>query len=167
MTRAELFEFMKSVSGHYRCAVPELEFYYEDLQEFSIEQLKSAFRLYRADESKCTYYPQPLDLIKNIARTQIKNEIYCAIDVGTGESCGKEIVTRYPSPMCVDHDEIYRLGYDEHIKLKERILEMKKKAKEMGVNVSHIVMQETPILRNIFKKSKKEHKPVNYFEDKK
>lgn len=167
MKRSELLDFMKAVSGHYRCAVPELEFYFEDLKEFSIEQLKSSFRLYRSDEEKCRYYPQPLDLIKNIARTQEKKVFYCAVNVGDSGICGKEIVTMYPRPMCVDHDEIHRIGYEAHIKQKKRLSELQERAKKMGVTLVSLVMQETPALRNIFKKSKKENRPIKHFEDKK
>lgn len=155
MKSDEFKKFFKAASEYYRIALTadSLDSYWDDLNQFSISEIRNAFRQHRIDEKRGGYFPLVSDLIKYVDKTEKQKIkiIYCNHN-DSGKLCANEAkhFLGNQKMFCEEHFEKNRSKSEWENNIDVRVKQIEEKAKELGMTNEEYFRHSNP---NIFKKT--------------
>lgn len=141
MTKTELISFFEKVAGYYKIQLPSMDFYWEDLQDYSLVEVRQACREHRKDDKRGSYFPTVSDIVKRINRDK-KTAVFSCCAGGCRNdgiiACGDVREHKY---LCKEHYENAHDRHDYQAQIERETAQKIAYAKQAGMSCYEMSMQ--------------------------
>lgn len=141
MNNAEFKSFFEEVARYYKIPLPDMKFYWEDLQDYLLVEVRQACREHRKDDRRGSYFPTVSDIVKRINRDKKTTVFSCCVGGCRADGkyrCGPDNDLKY---LCLEHYENARFRHDYQIKIESDAKQIIDYAKQAAISCKEMSLQ--------------------------